>query len=175
MGSRWRPTATVLLVVGVDYGSVPDWLQGVGTVLALFVGFSVLRREQTHRLREQAAQVAAWLEQRPDRGEGAYAVVVNNASALPVFAATVIANEGGGRDPQWAHYPVLAPGARPEFGPVFDPVAGLIVTFNDSFGRGWTRDELGVLRRDSRRWWNRWRRPDVLAVEQVGGDVKLDL
>jgi hypothetical protein len=83
----------------MDWGSVPDWLAGVGAVTALvFAYFAVRASHQTNiqqgkqllaleddRRRSQAAQVAAWITE----VSGELICKVQNSSPLPVFAVHI--------------------------------------------------------------------------------------
>ncbi|RLP88208.1 hypothetical protein EAD89_17535 [Micromonospora sp. BL4] len=92
---------------GVDWGSVPDWFGGLGTVGTLLFGVLSLRRELRARRREDRAALArqARLLSSTTRteGKGVLRVRVANDSDGPVFdlAATPVVHTGdpgpGGR------------------------------------------------------------------------------
>jgi hypothetical protein len=90
----WLP---ILPLAQVEWGTVPDWLAAVGTLLAFAVALRLLfkelaaRREvEEDRRREQARLVSAWtLRDQFQTGFGTYelgfAVKVRNASQEPVY------------------------------------------------------------------------------------------
>ncbi|GEL20740.1 hypothetical protein PA7_45770 [Pseudonocardia asaccharolytica DSM 44247 = NBRC 16224] len=90
-------------VVSIDWGSVPDWLAGIGAVLALIFAAAAakaawaankVQARQLARLdqvdldnraseeRAQASKIAAWIRMVES---GAPAVVCFNGSALPIY------------------------------------------------------------------------------------------
>jgi hypothetical protein len=87
-------------VVHIDLGSLPDWLSGVGTVLAFFFGLRLLGKElQAHReadqdrRRMQARRVAAWYEERTADAEGVQrgpVLRLENGSDEPVYICAVL-------------------------------------------------------------------------------------
>jgi hypothetical protein len=99
-----------LVVLRVEYGTLPDWLAGAGTVGALAVALVLLsqdlraRREvEEERRRAQASRVVCWLESVEDTADftptyGAIVtltpsdhldVVLHNGSEEPVFDCQV--------------------------------------------------------------------------------------
>ena len=107
---------------------------------------------------------------KPKEGEGVYGVVVHNGSTQPVYH--VVAVNQTGADPLVSMWRVLSPGSRSEYGPVVDLDPRIIVSFMDSYGRGWTRNAQGVLRRDRRRWWRR--EAELPKAVQVGGKLPVE-
>jgi hypothetical protein len=82
------------MVLGVEWGNVPDWFAAFGTAGALFVALWLLRNEM--RDRRRAAEVAdqkpangvfAWVEPRTDAG--GWQTFVHNRSDEPVYDAVV--------------------------------------------------------------------------------------
>lgn len=92
--------------MSLDWGSVPDWLAGVGTIGALLFAYRAVRaanRQNQHQAaqlarlendqrerdeeqrRGQASKVALWWQHRDESASGpAYAFYVSNTSDLPV-------------------------------------------------------------------------------------------
>ena len=118
----------------MDWGSVPDWIAGVGSVLA-FVAFGIAflwevrkrrideRRSALNSERAQAAEVSCWLS-RPTPSNLYSTVVsvfrkatihVTNSSKLPVYDASVLlwAPIIVTEPILWQRYTVLPPVAEP--------------------------------------------------------------
>ncbi|MGH3516990.1 MAG: hypothetical protein ACRDQ7_06145 [Haloechinothrix sp.] len=91
---------TLTAAHAVDWGSVPDWFAGIGTILAVvFAALAVvaasgqlraLRNEAAEREQEQiqfqAARVAAWLDMNVG---GQFVAMFSNRSGLPVYEVTI--------------------------------------------------------------------------------------
>jgi hypothetical protein len=90
-------SALLPLAAGLDWGSVPDWLAAVGTLLAFAVALGLFRKEQTarreqeeDRRREQVGPVSAWTElevQRDEAGQASgmdFQVYIRNGGPEPV-------------------------------------------------------------------------------------------
>ncbi|BCB76969.1 hypothetical protein GCM10022251_44520 [Phytohabitans flavus] len=155
-------------MLAADWGDVPTWLSSVGTVFALiFAALAALAAQRVYRIeserdrvaadarreqvafarRTQAALVSAWW----GRGADGWGAFVRNASETPVYQVglTVLdihdPNVGDRID-----LPIVPPSAQPVFQP-----SGLTaspggdyrveVTFTDSAGVRWIRDQLGRL------------------------------
>lgn len=67
-----------------DWGSVPEWVGGIGTAGALLLGFYLMLRDRQQTERVQASQVVAWLEGRGGFSSEGARVTVHNASNLPI-------------------------------------------------------------------------------------------
>lgn len=150
----------------MEYGTVPDWLAGVGTVGALVVALVLLshdrraRREvEEERRRAQASRVVCWLEAvevLTPVGDRRVELVLHNGSEEPVFdcrvhvdldAAATSTFRDGGRRLTLAE-PMLPPGQtrRPLSLPVFDlPHASAGMAFTDTSNRRWGRGHNGRL------------------------------
>ena len=86
-----------MVLAQVDWGSVPDWFAGTGTLLALIFAFFAVRAAhrtniqqglelqamQDDRRRSQANKVAAWMIYGDE--DGTRYLCVKNGSDLPVF------------------------------------------------------------------------------------------
>jgi hypothetical protein len=97
------------MLASVDWGSVPDWLAGIGAILALiFAFFAVLAAHRTtvqqglqlkviqeDRARLQAGKVACWIHD-----DGGPVCRVQNGSDLPVFTTHVLIR----------YWPTVSPG-----------------------------------------------------------------
>jgi hypothetical protein len=161
-------SALTPLAAGPNWGSVPDWLAGVGTLLALALALWAVFRELAarrealdDRLRSQARLVAAWVSERDPYGNWAMGgegfVLTRNGSDEPVRNVTVTAyKKHPSQVPPLEEfyrvtYAVLAPHTTETsralpFGdaPRFDSVAVSIV-FRDSQGCRWQREPDGIL------------------------------
>ncbi|MEU8423925.1 hypothetical protein AB0C15_23950 [Micromonospora sp. NPDC048835] len=179
--------ATVMADWGVDWGSVPDWFGGLGTVGTLLFGVLSLRRELQARRREdraaQARQARLVSSTTRTEGKGVLRVRVANDSDGPVFdlAPTPVVHTGdpgpGGR-----HVPVatvtgpvdrLDGGAAAELFITVDRSVDLSgyasatvrLCFTDQQGNRWQREGTGPPQPDlgdevvpARRSWLRRRR-----------------
>jgi hypothetical protein len=143
----------------VNYGSVPDWIASVGTVLGLLWAVWLYRRElQRNRDRDdgarraQASLVSAWFE---PVDELSRRVIIANESSLPVSEVGVLVPSPIGGPGNLAVGLVPPKGRR-----VYDlngyrerlfwPIP-LDMWFVDSGGTRWHRDDSGVLRESSER------------------------
>jgi len=69
----------------VNWGSVPDWVGGVGTAGALLLGFYILLRDRRNEEARQAKQVGYRFQWAFEDGESVGRLVVRNASSLPIY------------------------------------------------------------------------------------------
>jgi len=165
-----------------EWGTVPDWLEAVGTLLAFAVAFRLLAKELTarreyeeDRRREQASQVACWVEvvEDPDLalhpwaseiGTRRVAAVLHNGSEEPVYDCRVHleidpAAEGSfskvvdgafqkGERRLTLTERTLPPGRIHVFlglGRADKPHVSTWMTFTDAAGHRWTRHPNGQL------------------------------
>jgi hypothetical protein len=63
----------------VAWGSVPDWVEAIGTSGALLLGLVILRRDHRDRIERQARKVSNWVE---INGEPTYHLI--NSSDQPI-------------------------------------------------------------------------------------------
>jgi hypothetical protein len=149
--------------VAADWGNVPEWLAGVGTVGTLVYGLRLLahERERSDRAqddarRAQAACLSASIETRQQqvgsiRMRMHYrVVVVSNASASPVYDVRAQVCAPQGRSYLEMFWPVIRPGEVEEsIGPAphLPKRDDLLVDlwFQDAAGRHWRRDLSGAL------------------------------
>jgi hypothetical protein len=108
-------------LIGVVWGSVPDWVGALGTTGALLAAVAVLaldlrrrREEIRHRERAQAELIAAWVETSSPTSSSTrttYHVRIVNQSELPVYE-TMLRIEWPRKTPghHWG-VGVVAPGA----------------------------------------------------------------
>jgi arabinogalactan oligomer/maltooligosaccharide transport system substrate-binding protein len=158
----------------VAWGDAPSWVAAVATVLTLlFAAVAAVAAHRIYRIeserdrleaevrqrqdsflrRAQAALVSAWWGQRPagrDGDGGRYGAFLRNASETPVYQAalTVMDINDPERTERFA-IAVVPPANRPEFHPArLDQGQGdrrVEVTFTDSTGIRWIRDQRGLL------------------------------
>ncbi|MBB5918099.1 maltose-binding protein MalE [Nocardia transvalensis] len=151
----------------------PDWMQGVGSLLALvFASVAVVVARRTYGIeserdrvnaerrekqdlferRSQAARISAWWGRSP---EGEPGVFVRNASEAPVYQlyATILPAERRYEDDGTkVQNLVVPPAPEPIFLPTPDPIARpaavrrVMVTFTDASGVRWQRNQYGRLR-----------------------------
>lgn len=137
-------------MLAIGLGDAPAWLAAVGTVGALLVSLSLLRRAADDRRREQARLVSAWGTGTPQGDHNVLTYFVRNNSQEPVY--NVILNVMCGVRGTFVHYlgplgpgekreiEILLPGyPRSEYPPS--------LSFVDSAGRSWLRDDRGRLAR----------------------------
>jgi len=161
-------------VLAADWGDVPTWLSSVATIMALcFAALAALAAQRVYKIeserdrvaaearrqqeaflrRTQAALVSAWWGWGPD-GWGAF---VRNASETPIYQVSLTVLDI--HDPnvgERVDLPIVPPAAEPMFQPT-ELGGGLVadgrhavdyrveVTFTDSAGARWIRDQLGRL------------------------------
>lgn len=148
------------------WGTLPEWLAAVGTLLAFAVALRLLfkeletRREDVGaRLRAQARLVAAWVTQIETHESATTChLVTRNGSDEPVHNVTVtLYQRGSARDAlheratQW--YSLLAPQTIEAFGPINleEPLyvawssLTASIAFRDSQGYSWLREPGGIL------------------------------
>jgi hypothetical protein len=136
----------------VDLGALPDWIAAIGTVLAFWVALVVFIVALRDRRRQQAAQVAAWLE----RGEDDTSLHIINSSDVPVYNVRADAKLLG--QSRNFYLPVLGPRSdemlikvpMPGSTQVSGKFANVEVFFADSSGKRWWRKEDGKLSREHR-------------------------
>jgi hypothetical protein len=134
----------------LELGTLPEWVDAIGTTLAFFVAFAVLLFDRRERRRRQAGQIAAWLE----RGDSKVILHVINASDAVAYNVQVT--------PQLLHrvydevnYPLIGPGKDetpltielPGNQQVSNDYLGVEMSFTDSAGRRWKRLRSGRLKR----------------------------
>ncbi len=150
--SRRHGLAVASKPLHVDLGALPDWIAAIGTVLAFWVALVVFIVALKDRRRQQAAQVAAWLE----RGKNETSLHIVNSSDVPIYNVRADAKLlGQGRN---FYLPVLRPRAdeildqvpMPGAGQVSEKFANVEVFFADSSGKRWWRKENGKLSREHR-------------------------
>ncbi|GAA4444833.1 hypothetical protein GCM10023170_022770 [Phytohabitans houttuyneae] len=162
------------MTLAADWGDVPTWLSSIATILALlFAALAALGAQRVYRIeserdrvaadarrqqeafqrRTQAALVSAWWGWDRDR----WGAFVRNASETPVYQVSLTVLDV--HDPnvgERVDLPIVPPSADPAFHPS-ELGTGLIadgaravdyrveVTFTDSAGVRWIRDQLGRL------------------------------
>lgn len=160
--------------MAADWGDIPTWISSVATIMALiFAGLAALAAQRVYRIesqrdevaaearrqqeafvrRTQAALVSAWWGWGLD-GWGAF---VRNASETPIYQVSLTVVDI--HDPnvgERVDLPIVPPAAEPVFQST-ELGSGLVadgshavdyrveVTFTDSAGVRWIRDQLGRL------------------------------
>lgn len=143
----------------MNWGSVPEWIAAVGTVLAFVLALALgLVQERVRRRAERDEQVRqARLvvvgEPAPGTGDGttmALFVRVTNYSDAPIYGVrvslTVEREDGAKRGTQFGERFVIGPGEEEEYEFDIPPGAGSIssnspaAVFMDAAGRYWRRD-----------------------------------
>jgi hypothetical protein len=168
-------TAFLLLAQGQDrLGTIPDWLEAFGTLLAFAVALRLLfkeleaRREyEQDRRSEQARHVAIWTQSVPAPGPSTtYFLVMRNNSEEPVSAITYVMEhpDEPGRVIREDSWDLLPPGRHP--GPATTeeyPPGPITLSFTDAAGRRWKRYPDGRLvepdrprRRSRKEYMNAW-------------------
>ncbi len=141
----------------INWGSAPEWLAAIGTILAVFAAIWIATREaSSNRRREhikQAESIAAW----NSRSGGTIKVIISNGSKLPIYDVVIsygAAYGAGlpyfkGNDDQafilrvppgkWSVAEPRNPGGGMHVQP------GISISFRDSTGAYWRRDATGKL------------------------------
>jgi hypothetical protein len=70
-----------------DWGSVADWVSGIGTAGSLLLGFTILLRERLTAVKAEPSKVICWSEKWSDEDD--YKVTVLNGSTGIIFDVTV--------------------------------------------------------------------------------------
>jgi hypothetical protein len=139
----------------INFGSVPDWIGGVGTTLAFAVALTVLFLDLSGRMRNQASQVSAWIARGPSGAE----VYIANQSSVPVYDICATPRLFG-TEYDVIRYPILQPGEKrsaltidnvPRSRDISNELFGVEMLFADSAGRRWNRAINGELKRKWRR------------------------
>jgi hypothetical protein len=127
----------------MDWGSLPDWLAAIGTLLAVAVSVSIAvyevrKRREGERLlaaehlrarQSDAAAVVAWVESKNKRRRPHTTLRLLNSGTRPVFAVAMIPVVYGSfeRGQPWA-VPVVGPGVS--FDSPFDDALKSLVTLH---------------------------------------------
>ena len=163
-------TAGPMRILLVQWGDVSSWVSAFSTIIALVfaaIAAVVTRRafgvevqrdidQEEFLRRAQAALVSAWWGSQ-DASEPQSGAFVRNASETPVYQATLsVVNARDVNVAEWIDLPVVPPSADPVFFPVrleLGAPAGanaaqdyrVAMSFTDSTGNRWIRDQRGVL------------------------------
>jgi hypothetical protein len=129
-----------LLLVSVDWGSVPAWVGSVLTGVSLLIAATAYRRSVNEKTREQAGEVSAWFDSTADNGS---AICIRNGSGAAIYEVVALVRSTGEEidlkavppETTVTHVVMNSSGSR---GPV-------PVRFRDSIGRYWRRDDEGRL------------------------------
>jgi hypothetical protein len=87
-----------LTLLAVDWGSIPDWIAGIGTAAAFFIALLLFRRQlnefrdaEESRRRAQATHISAWCkeEEQPD-GSSSRWLRLRNGSEEPVYQCAAL-------------------------------------------------------------------------------------
>ncbi|MEV4535391.1 hypothetical protein AB0J82_16325 [Asanoa sp. NPDC049518] len=142
-------------------GAAADVFSAIGTVGALLLGLSLLRRElrrEASRVederRAQAERISAWVEAvRTVDGKRELAFHIHNASAMPIYDVELPLPGHGGEE-HGSEFVGLAPPGQTVTRPAphewlrsYVEPEPVQIEFQDSAGRRWTRDEQGTLTR----------------------------
>lgn len=158
------------MIGGVDWGTVPDWVAGIGTAGALIFTGLLFRHElnrasderqaalqrETDREAEQAGAISSWIEldERTEMGSF-WRVVVGNASTAAVYNCLVEATEYPDGEIESYAMATIPPGSPQSANLNPDrfrhvrtsPAINSQVRFTDAHGRHWLRNWYGELER----------------------------
>jgi hypothetical protein len=142
----------------VDWGTAPDWITAVGTVLAFAAAVAVfshdLQRKRHDEARMQAELVTAWPTYYVDTKQGL--VQIRNASDGAVYRVALIfeqevelAGDGSEMRTERSWFDRVPPGLNQAdvggVGAVYGKNQRLGLGFTDQRGRHWYRDPVGKL------------------------------
>jgi hypothetical protein len=132
---------------GINWGSVPEWLAAIGTILAFILAFAILRRELRAIRVHEARLVSIWSSYTGAEGEAtkshAFEIFVRNGGTEPVYSVRVRL-----RGVEMLSYDVLPP-AETEKGTLSLEMRErppLSIQFLDVQGQLWERNPQGRLR-----------------------------
>jgi hypothetical protein len=175
LGSAWTSLtllALLILVVSLEYWNIFPWkatvnttkfgtwtdlLSSVGTIAAVIVALhstEVGRRrivEQLNRARDQElSRIYAWLTQhRSPSGSKHWYLSFENKTGLPIYEWHVDFTRERAHACSSANGPIRPNSTElllPDFGEIpLEEMPKLVLTFVDSIGRPWRRNELGQL------------------------------
>jgi hypothetical protein len=151
--------ATLGEVIGdIEWGSVGEWVSGLGTLLAVVVALSSALRAERQRREERLAAVYAWFTVSP---AGRAVLHLRNATDIPVYqwelAIAWDAPDGSPVESRTgsAQYGILPPGQH-DFAmgsadrlPANDADVRVTLRFRDAQGRRLSRTPTGYLQVDN--------------------------
>lgn len=154
------------MLAQVEWGNAAEWVAAVGTVGALLLTYSLLRKElrefrnaQEDRTMAQATSVAGWAEPRREphgmEEDQRWVVLVHNASPAPVYDCVATFIDHSSVDPRRELvFGTVPPGRVADFstGEFVDGCSAVAwpeveLHFTDTRGVHWRRDGNGRLQR----------------------------
>lgn len=154
----WLGELTEFPFLAPVWGTVGQWVSGLGSTAAFFLGFSILLRDRRHRQRAQAEQVSCWFNSVGDE-DRVIDIWVKNYSANDIYRVALGRGKHGKRT-RAAGFQIidiksrLGPGeeiqVRHDLGLHWSK-ADVAILFADTAGLYWQRDMVTmVLRRIGR-------------------------
>lgn len=150
--------------MNLDFGTVPTWVSGIGTVaavsVALFQNQYTRRKQHRDELRAQADRISGWPDEDPSSNDPLRSKLrLLNKSDEPVYevVVSVVLVQGAGPrigeevPPDWARnvFSILPPGQwvafQPSRGGGMNRRPGVEIAFTDSRGRSWIRRATGAV------------------------------
>jgi hypothetical protein len=141
--------------------NLADWatlLAAVGTLGALWVGAMTLRLQVNHTRRAQASHVSTWVERGGEAAPSAEILKVHNGSPQPIYDVMVTCSQqpGARGSALGRRFSRVLPAGATLCEPIPTEAGGQgletfsAVTFRDSAGLSWFKDNHGELKRKSR-------------------------
>lgn len=127
-----------------DLGSFADWVSGIGTMAAVWVGVYQWNHDRTkgqdRSERDQASKVVFWIARKDAAGPNQeFRLHVRNGSDLPIYDVAMNPNHMGNLS-----WPAIGPQeSLPESRSA--EVASMKLNFRDAAGIRWQRDLKGTL------------------------------
>lgn len=166
------------------WGTVGDWVTGLGTVSAFGATFYVIRRDAKERRRSQAKKTSLYVitrQRAPEEVEGKhkvwYDLTFKNLSEEPVYDVYFMMVEGKRLIDSLGYEEIVLPGEIRERRYHYSNVTfgGVDVIFRDNSGKNWRRNVRGFLteRKTTELWTYRhfpegiWQRIKRLASERA--------
>ncbi len=143
--------------VRIDWGSLPDWIAALGTILAFVVALTVLVIQLVDRQRNAAGRVYAWLD---SSALPMATLHLTNAADEPVYDCTITPEIlGQVYEMERRIVPLVLPGSTTDFSTSIPGGSattgvnylGVAMSYRDAHGRRWRRDRSGKLKRSRSR------------------------
>lgn len=151
----WSGAVSWFAVPVARFGTLGDWISGLGTVAAVVVALRESALAQSRQRIDRLCAVTAWMElERHEDGSPRWTVFVSNETKHPIYRWLVVPRSDGGDDGVWhlcdARLGPLVPGPTqyevPHSGGAdFHTASPVELQFVDRDGQSWLRTSRGRL------------------------------